>query len=374
MFIRILSACAIVTVAATAHGTVLTDLKAAPAFFNPSLKQTATLSFSLSAPATLSARVVDRDGVPVRSLASKASYTAGAHKLTWDGRVEDGTIVPNEAWSFRLDVTSAGVSETYFPAEQTAPMYEVSGVVYDRSGGRLRYVLPKPSRVHLQAGTATVDPESKKVTGPVLRTIVNREPRPSGAVIEYWNGYDESGGIAVAELPNFVTAVAATPLPENSVITVGSRGKAFIDTLASRKVSSLLPRRAGLHAHHEGLTSAEDVTPQMTMALSPATNQNGRWQADGRRAIVVRGEVSGSTTTDFVRQHGEVLLFVDGKLVRTQPGRKAIFEVPLAVKDLLPGDHVIAINWVSPHGPTAVAAAKLVIGPDSIRAAVGSEK
>jgi flagellar hook assembly protein FlgD len=56
-----------------------------------------SLAFSLSEPASITARVIDRDGVPVRTLADRKALSAGDHRLQWDGRDDGGGIVPNEA-------------------------------------------------------------------------------------------------------------------------------------------------------------------------------------------------------------------------------------------------------------------------------------
>ena len=75
----------------------------------------------------------------------------------------------------------------------------------------------------MQAGTVQTDSKRGKATGPVLKTIVNREPRPTGPVIETWLGLDESGSFYVPDLRGFSVSVAATSLPENALISVGNQ-------------------------------------------------------------------------------------------------------------------------------------------------------
>lgn len=357
MLKRFLGACVAALFAASVHGAVLQNPTISASFFNPTIGQSVSLGFSLTEEATVTARVLDRDGVPVRTLAREKALSAGTHRLEWDGRDDAGALVPNEAWSFRFDISANGATEMYFPADQPAKMVPISGVTYDRRGALLRYTLPAASRVHLQAGVATTDPKTKVTTGPVLKTVVNREPRAAGVVLDQWNGRDESGTIVVSELPNFVVAVATTPLPESSVITVGSRGKSFIETVATRKGASLLtPRRAAAHVHHQGLTSLEDTMPRLDLSVSKNAQR-----------ITLQCDIAGPAAAGFTKQGGEVMLFVDGRLLRKQAARASSFAMSIDVDDLTPGPHVVAVNWVTPNGPTAANASRVVTGESAAR-------
>lgn len=349
---HILTACLSLALVASASGAILQRPSVSAQFFNPAIGQSAALSFELSEVATVTARVLDRDGVAVRTLASSRAFPAGPQRLSWDGRDDAGAVVPNEAWSFRLDVVGGGKTETYFPADRAFAMTQIKDVTYDRAGGVLRYTLPSASRVHLQAGVATADPVTKAVNGPVLRTVVNREPRSAGAIIEQWNGLDESGTIHVPDLPNFVVAVAVTPLPENSVITVGSRGKSFVDTVAARKGESLFTaRHHDSHAHHTGLTSLQDVTPRMD--LKAVKHGEG---------LTLKCDVTGPAAGAFAEQGGALMLFVDGRLVRKEPAAKtSSFTMSLESHELPPGPRIVAVNWVTPNGPTAANASRVLI-------------
>src|SRR6266567_2455373 len=227
---------AAVAIPAGAKPLLIRDVQVAPAFFNPSLQQVATLSFTLASAGEASVLVLDRDGVPVRTLLSRTRFTAGHHTIAWNGRTDNGEVVADEAWSFKIDLHEGRTSASYFPAaDNIAPkMVEIAADAWDPVSGILRYKLPFPARVHIQAGSATIDPKTKAPSGPVMKTIVNREPRIAGAVIEQWDGFDESRTIRVTDLPHFVVGIAATPLPPSSVITVGNRQKTFVSTIATR--------------------------------------------------------------------------------------------------------------------------------------------
>jgi hypothetical protein len=280
--ISLLWACCFASLASAISAAVppIASVHLSRGVFNPSLQQSVTLSFTTPA-GVVDARVLDRDGVPVRTLAKQKAFAGGLMALTWDGRNDDGAVVPNEAYSFRIDWSSGTARDSYFPAASARDMIAIPVKYYDRRGGTLAYELPVASRVHLQTGTATTDARGE-ASGPVLKTVVNREPRAAGAIAEHWDGRDESGTIFVPDLPDFVTAIAAEPLPENAVITIGNRERTFLDYAATRKAASLLPHTA-THTHHRGLDVFFDVSPAMT--LQPV---EAKWN-EAEKVWVVRG-------------------------------------------------------------------------------------
>ena len=336
-----------VTLPAVGKPLLIRNVSVRPAFFNPSLQQLATLSFTLTSAGETDILVLDRDGVPVRRLVSHTRYAAGSHAVSWNGRTDSGEVVADEAWSFRIDVHDGKTAATYFPAldNRLAKMTEIPVDSWDAVSGILRYTLPFPARVHVQAGSAVVDPKTKHIIdGPVLKTVVNREPRVAGAVIEQWDGLDESRTIHVVDLPHFGMAIAATPLPESSVITVGNRRTTFVSTLATRRGRSLLPPAGSAHMHHQGLTAIQDVSPPLRVDVRNAGS-----------GLNVTATVTGPTAAAFVAQHGGVLAYIDGNRVKTLPVvTQNPVEMSIDVGSLSPGSHILALNWGSPYGPVAV--------------------
>jgi flagellar hook assembly protein FlgD len=58
--------------------------------------------FTLSAPASLQAQVVNIAGRAVRTLALDYAGQAGVNTLAWDGRSDQGSLVPNGTYLVRL--------------------------------------------------------------------------------------------------------------------------------------------------------------------------------------------------------------------------------------------------------------------------------
>ena len=331
----------------------VTDVKVSRAFFNPSLRQTVAFSFQIPKPGKVDLRILDRDGFVVRTLARDHFATPGSISFNWDGRDDAGRVVADEAYSLKIDLESDGRVASYFPANEPARAVEAQITFHDRQAGTLGYQLPGPSRVHLQAGSSRVDPKTHEGTGPCLKTIVNREPRVGGTVIEHWDGYDESALVYVPDLPHFAVSLAATTLPENSILTIGNRGVSFLLQAANRSGESLLTAPAAKGERHLGLNAFEDTSPQLTVRP-----EKGAWSETERAWAVPDGpiellvELDGPSAKVFEREPASVMVFLDDEPLRTVDASEAPMRIPVQLPKKRSGGRV-TVNWVSAHGPVA---------------------
>ena len=355
--------------AAGLHALTLGSVAVSKPFFNPSLGQRISITFAPTAAGDLSVLIIDRDGYPVRNLVSRQPVTPGPFSLEWDGRDDHGIVVPDEAYSLKIDLTAAGQTVTYFPAKATPTAFSVTQGYYDRRTAILGYKLPTPARVHVQAGTATLDSRTGKPNGPVLKTVVNREPRPAGAVIENWNGFDESGTAYIPDLPHFLTAIAGTSLPENALLTIGNRTTTFLTRAGTRTGNSFLSPVAG-HEHHAGLTALQDVAPRLR-----ATVRNARWSPTDRlwhtrQELVLEYRLDGPSATAFAQEPADLFVFIDRKKIKSIPSPKDGQRLQIPLAGLAPGPHVLALNWTSTFGPVAVDTLRFQTGrPTAVRTA-----
>src|SRR4051794_8546016 len=194
------------TFGAPAIGRVSVDR----ASFNPTAGETIVLTIAFLRPGRASVSVVDRDGFLVRQLTTEQAVSGNA-SFKWDGRGVHGVAVADEAYSFRIEWRDHATQEIWFPADRPSELTAITVRYFDRRSGTLAYTLPRASRVHIQAGTAIFRSKHGAAEGPVMKTIVNREPRVAGAIAEHWSGFDESGAVYVPDLENFAVAIAAAP-------------------------------------------------------------------------------------------------------------------------------------------------------------------
>lgn len=344
--------CAAQAVAAMAARVApIQSVKVTPAVIHAASGESAAIDVTLSEPGTLDVLIVDRDGFAVRRLAS-ARRSPLANRFVWDGRAENGEIVPDEAYSLKIDWSSGKRRHSYFPAEAEGRMTGIRPLYFSSRNATLVYELPQASRVHVQAGTSVPDGRGDD-EGPVMKTLVNREPRAGGRVVEYWTGMDEGGTVYVPDLPNFVFAIAVVPLPESSIITNGNRSRTFLEHASLRKGTSLLRRRTGDHRHHAGLTALDDVSPPMQLEPLNATWSPAEriWTTDATE-LAVRVSVTGPAAESFARQPGKLHRFVNSRLVATTvaAGQGVTVRIPLQRKR---GGDLVSLNWQSDFGGVA---------------------
>lgn len=356
--------------AAAADSSAVQSVSVSKPFFNPTIGQKIRIDLEAGAAGPLSIWILDRDGYLVRKLVSGHAVQAGKVGFEWDGRDDLGQVVPDEAYSLKIELEGGGEGSVYLPGNQAAERLKIESYSYDRPSATLSYRLSKPARVHVQAGVAKKDAKTGLFEGPVLKTLVNREPRPEGAVIENWNGLDEGGSFYVPDLSDFNVGIAATSLPENALIAFGNTQRTFLSAAAGRTGETLFTYRAEDRHHHNGLTTLEDVSPRLKAKIL-----NGSWSASERvwstdqRQLEMSVSLEGPSANAFAGEPAEVQIFVDGKKVRQisspRPGMTAQVSRPRGAA----GPSVVAINWISAYGPVAVDAFRLEWGEPGARAA-----
>lgn len=360
---------------------LISKVTVTPAFFNPSVGQKGAISLSVARAGELGAEILDRDRFVIRKL-RPLHVKPGPVVLEFDGRDDAGQIIPDEAYSIRLSFASGKAKESYDPSHAFTPAtVGVETPSYSSANGVLYYKLAQPSRVHLHAGQAVKDPKTNEMDGPILKTVVDRAPRTAGAVVERWNGFDQSGTIPVSDLPNFVVSIFAQTLPENAILTVGNRTKTFVEyARASRPAKAQAPRdfpdatgSGQDHRHHMGLTTFEDlgpavrVTPRGGKALEKST-----WQVAGD--LTLRVDLPADQAAHFLPMSTTLYVYCDEKLVRKiENPRKNPLEIALGPADLPPGEHRLAVNWASAFGPVGVNALRISV-PEKTSAAPQREQ
>lgn len=241
----------------------LTRVTTEPAFFIPTLGQTCSISFTSVEAGSAVISIRDRIGFSVRTLSAKVR--PGSNTVTWDGRDAKGLVVPDEAYSVRIALTVKGRVHVFDPARGFKPRLEIfPNAVFSPMDGVLSYTLKDPSRVTVLVGEMSRKPGAPDWHGPFLKAVVSGKPRSGGAVIEKWSGFDESGTIRVAELPQFAIRVEVESLPPHSVITVGNRTTSYLDYVKARLHGGKLPPRSGTRARTFASTSRHVWSPAAT--------------------------------------------------------------------------------------------------------------
>lgn len=341
------------------------EVKLSRAYFSPALGDDVEISFVVPRAGKIVVAIVDRDGFVTRTLASNKTVDVNEIvALVWDGRDDRGAVVPDEAWSLKVDQVGSA-SWSYFPANETQRYFEPQPEYYDRRAGSLAYKLPHASRVHIQAGMIGIsDPKTRRKDGPVLKTIVNRQPRLAGSVVENWSGFDETGKIYVPELPGFAYAIAATELPESSIITTANRERSFYEYAEARTGRSLFTRAVKNHEHHQGLTSQQDIAPAMYLEKRTSNDQE----------IRLRARLDEARSRNFLAQPTRIVVFIDQVRVHEIKPASGQADLRIDLPRLASGTHVLTVNWVSDYGPVSVSALQFAVSTTNKPAAIQSRK
>lgn len=346
-----------------AEVSAITGISVSKTFFNPFLGQKVEISLSLSRPGALTACLIDRDGFPVRTLVRAKPVEKGRYSWEWDGLDDQHEIVPDEAYSLKIDLKTRRRTETYFPANSANQEFFVAPNYYNPRAALLSYNLSEPSRVHIQAGTRALHPNTTDSPGPVLKTLVNGAPRISGAVVEPWDGLDDGGVLRVTDLPNYMITIAATPLPKNAIITVGNQARSFLQATSKRTGRSLLTLERADDRH----SAVFQQTAAPTLRLIP---QNATWSAaenywsTHEPNLKISISLAGASATSFGAEPATVLIYIDSApVLKTSPSPVPL-TVEIPIQDLSVGIHTVVANWVGPSKWVASDALRLRINTD----------
>ncbi len=187
--------------------------------FDPTMGQTGVIDFSLTSGASLTLRILDRQFNVVRTLFENEPYEPGAHSAAWDGKDDGGAVVGSGIYYFVMDYQTEGRSGSLDLTGDVSLARRTPGKDYPSSFSTLedrplfvKYSLDKPSETTIYvaewAGGAMVEDR--------VKTVLLREPLPSGDYVTTWDGTDDQGRIP--EMGVYVWTVFGYDLPDNAII------------------------------------------------------------------------------------------------------------------------------------------------------------
>ena len=242
---------------------------------------------SLSEPGTVRATITDHDGTVVRTFEAKVAATAS---LGWDGRDDDGIIVPDGSYSISLvPVDRAGNAGDAVSVTLRVYGAFVGGLVeparfFPQDGDAVARTAV--FRATLRSG-ATVRLEVLTSTGTVIRTVT--KDVPAGAVAIGWDGKTDAGAFAAQGRYTFRVTASNGSLAETKRFTVIA---AAFDIRTSVDHGPPRPRDHGDDRERR----AAGHVPE---ARRPsARHQPVRGHADARRAGQAQGDLHGPSVVD----------------------------------------------------------------------------
>jgi len=188
--------------------------------FDPTSGQIVKINSVLTANATITIRIKDRVGGPVRTLVSNASRTTGYYSDPWDGKNDSAQVVVPGVYLYVIEYTVGGKTYSYDLSNTAATDPYGPGVTYpvnfnpfNSETNFFRYTLDTKSEV-----TVYISPFGGiyGFTGPRIKTLLLKEPQKAGSYVLVWDGTDDAGNLVPPH--TYVIAVFGWRLPANAII------------------------------------------------------------------------------------------------------------------------------------------------------------
>ncbi|MFH1440582.1 MAG: FlgD immunoglobulin-like domain containing protein, partial [Candidatus Omnitrophota bacterium] len=214
----------------------ISDIKLPQLSFNPGSGESCTISYNLSKDAILSIRIYNSDDLLVRNLLNNQPRAAGIHTDSWDGKDDNGNIIPDGAYYFIIEDSISGQPLVVFDPRGTGGQ-DISHSVYLQAAdfnplantpAILSYNLP-------QAANVTIKVRTYRLYGPAIKVIKYVVPEPSGSNQAVWDGRDELGQIVGNGSNTF--ALWAYTLVDKSIVVTGGMPKLLESILVSPDIN-----------------------------------------------------------------------------------------------------------------------------------------
>ena len=277
--------------------------------FNPSIGRKLDLVVVLKKQAKVTIRVYDPDWHEIAIPVVAMPMDAGENTIQWDGKDKEGQIVPDEAYFFTLDATTSdGEQEIYDPTAFSGGVEkDLTQASIDKDTGTIRYRLPKMSRVDIRIGISG---------GPLLRKVVDWEPRPAGEITDYWDGMDKDNLFDLHQHSNSKMIISYFTLPDNSVITYGNRKLSYLDYIQGKTWPKKEDRttdwaRDKKISLHYRIPRDRDYSPQISMDFPNQVGIEGDTPILKGRSVV-HVDLSDDCKESFQNSKFEIVFFLDG--------------------------------------------------------------
>lgn len=322
--------------------------------FNPSRGDDVTLAFELPKSSTVTVKVFDPDGGLVRSLAVAVPRNKGKHEEVWDGRDDEGQPAPNEAYVFIVETAEGDV---YDPTTFSGGVVrDITSARFDREAGTVVYQLPEASRVLIRLGVKN---------GPMMKTLVDWEPRVGGSITEYWDGRDEDKVTLLRDHKDFTALITHVSLPDATVIAYGNRVETYRDYKLGRgKGRPQKPQRPREPDPEVRLRPENLVPPAWARAprvqLSfPKAESAGTGVPEVKGNVDVRVDTDASDRDLLLKEQFEIIFYVDHVFFAEAERGYLPFNWRWELDQLPAGEHILTVNISSFKGRVGVASRKV---------------
>ncbi len=295
---------------------------------------TTTLSWKLSDPCTMTLLIVDIKGDIVRNLLHKEQQHTGEHVVEWDGRDDDGDMLPNGVYfAIMRGISQRKGIQVYNPTmEPWGVRVLTDPITWEQEKNEVRFAVDRPTfcrlRVYIENG------------GPMYMPLTGWRFFLPGEHTLPWDGRDLQGVIQVTDQPGYKIGFDGFSLPIGAITLSGSPTPDGA-TIKNRKSYPVLPPHGGDVALLIAQPDSISPDPLLKVDFQGDTDALG-----GRVAINVDFQPSMSPAQQL-REDYELYLYVDGILDHEINRALLPQDIFWDTTRYPNGEHVITVNILS---------------------------
>jgi hypothetical protein len=295
---------------------------------------------------SLSVDIVTQEGDVIRSLSlplkDKSEKQLAAQ---WDGKDAIGDVVPNEAYFPVLHIEDKKGNKRTISFFATSGGEEVYDFEKNIRSGAIEYTLPAASRMLVRSGIKN---------GPMLRTIIDWEPRTAGFHADRWNGRDADDVIDVEQHPQVGYLIVGYRLSDHAILTYGNSAENYRAYRERKQLpikqadykNRLLTRNKVLIKQEFYTPVIQQKSPRITAKLLTSDTREETQSVSGLDELLTQVNIHELDEIYLDQERYEITFFVDNQFIaeeeqgfvpftwRWSPGRYGIE----------PGDHMLTIN------------------------------
>jgi hypothetical protein len=289
-------------------------------------------------------KILTSDGDLVRTLKASTLLSPGSHEITWDGRDDQGKVVPDEAYIPVLVARTKSGETVEVDPRTTSGGEVIENIKVDTfANGDIGYSLPAPARVLVRVGIKE---------GPMMLSLANWEPRAAGRNVQRWNGYDADQLVDLRASQKLGVLVTAFKLPAHAIITTGNTTQDYRAYRLARGWSEntntpsepVLERNGQRLSRTHFLPRFKDRDPLVALALASdhAKSKQGLPLIDVQATI--RVDIPREDRWLMQESLYEVAFFVDNEFVSEEEHGYVPFTWVWKPVGLQSGRHVLTVN------------------------------
>jgi hypothetical protein len=322
--------------------------------FAPSLKESFPIEFELKKDAKVEIDIYTPDNNLIRTITSK-SLKRGKQKIVWDGKDNNGTIVPNEAYNIVLKAD-----------KEILDFRKTGGTVVkdlkrniDRQG-RISYKLSKPSRVLIRVGIEN---------GAMLKVVSNWTPKNRGKVLQRWSMRDIDNIVDISTL-KYGVSISAFELPDYAIITTNNKKENYTtyfqrknfscsNTPIKKQLLVIGDRRVSKHFY---ACRIKERDPRLSLNISNAkVNKNNLPILSNGKRTLVKVNMNPEDEEILEKVKYEVSFFVDFEFSSEEELGYMPISWNFNPNGLKKGEHILTVNVSSFEGQVGVRSLRFLV-------------